>query len=307
MRNCNMKIALFLATKKGYQCLESLINSGISNNIGFVTSFKETNVVKSYDEDIIKLCKKNNIKYLNWKELKDDLFSFLSYFQISVSFAIGWKYLIDTKINDVTDYGLIVFHDSLLPKYKGFAPTPTAIICGETTIGVSAIQVAEGIDDGDIILQKSMKLTNEEYISEIIDRQCDLYSDMIAEIIDLIDRNSLVFTPQDESKATYSVWRNPEDCHIDWSKNSQDIYNLIRAVSTPYPGAFTYYKGAKIIINKASIVPDIAFAIRDYGKLWNISDNKATVICGKGLIRIDNATYENGDIVFFDKLRERLI
>lgn len=301
-----MKAALFLATKKGYYCLETLIKNNYSQSIGFVSSFKETNVEKSYDEDIKMLCDENNIRFIQWGNLKNSLQNELINNQISISFAIGWKFLIDTKINEFTEHGLVVFHDSLLPKYKGFAPTPTAIICGEEIIGVSAIKAADGTDNGDIILQKRMSISEDEYVAEIIDRQCILYSEMVSEIISLANNNRIVLIPQDESTATYSIWRNPEDCLIDWSKSSKEIYNLIRAVSNPYPGAYTFYKDNKIIINKASIIQDMSFAIRDYGKLWAINGNKASVICGDGMLLIENASYEDGTSVIFDKLRERL-
>ena len=301
-----MKIALFLATKKGYFCLLKLIENKEKSNIAFVTSFNESNVDKDYEPDIKSLCINHSIKYYHWKDIRLSLSNVIIDHNVSLSFAIGWKFIISSIINEITTHGLIVFHDSLLPKYRGFAPTATAIICGEKTIGVSAIQAGNNADEGDIILQKEMNISDDEYISDIINRQCSIYYEMLIEIINKAAKNSLSFMKQDDSKATFSLWRNPSDCHIDWSKSSVEIRNLIRAVASPFPGAYSFYKGEKIIINRATLLPDLTFAIRDYGKLWNVNGFEASVVCGSGLLQINSASYENGTPVIFDRLREKL-
>ena len=129
---------------------------------------------------------------------------------------------------------------------------------------------------------------------------------MITEIVALADKNGLSLVPQDHSKATYSIWRNTEDCRINWDYSSVNIRNLIRAVSTPYPGAYCYYKGKKIIVDKAELIDDMNFAIRQLGKIWQIIENCPRVICGKGMLKISRAHYKDGTAVVFDKLRINL-
>ena len=97
-------------------------------------------------------------------------------------------------------------------------------------------------DNGDIILQRKMKIGSDEYIREIIDRQSELMADMLLDIISNLKNGKIKRTAQNDADATYSIWRGPEDCRIDWDRSARDIYNLIRAVSDPYPGAFTTYK-----------------------------------------------------------------
>ena len=211
------------------------------------------------------------------------------------------------KINDYLEYPLIVFHDSLLPKYRGFAPTPTAIMCGETNIGVTAIFANEQVDAGDIVAQKSVYVPETMYIKDIITLQANVCADILDEIIKRIEQKNLFGVPQNENEATYSIWRNKEDCHIDWNKSNKDIYNFIRAVGFPYSGAFTHLNEKKIYIIEAEVIyDDLNFAIRDVGKIWRIRDNKPEVICGDGILRILSAKYENGDMVEFDKVRCRL-
>lgn len=299
----NEQIALFIATEKGYTCLKSVIERGYAQCIGFVVSFKEIHVDKSYGEDIKKLCEKNNISFFYWKEVDKQIIMQCEKYSISIAFAIGWRYLIPIQINKIVRNRLIVFHDSLLPRYRGFAPTPTAIINGEDVIGVTALYATEEIDKGDIILQKKIYVDNEEYISDIIRKQAQVYAEMMIEIL---EQRSFAVTKQNEEEATYSIWRDEEDCRINWEESARDIYNLVRAVATPYPGAFCFYKGKKIVIDRVEVSEDINFAIRQPGKIWTIQNNVPLVICGQGIIKIKNAHYANGQEVIFDKLREKL-
>ena len=302
-----MKIALFIASKKGYICLKKLVEGNLKDSIGFVSSFREINVARSYDEDISILCRENKIDYFPWRDIKNSLFQVCRDRGITVAFAVSWKFLIDTGINDIIPHGLIVFHDSLLPKYRGFAPTPTAVICGDNEIGVTALTAGDKADNGDIILQRKMKIGSDEYIREIIDRQSELMADMLLDIISNLKNGKIKRTAQNDADATYSIWRGSEDCRIDWDRSARDIYNLIRAVSDPYPGAFTTYKGERIIVKRACILDhDMDFAIRDTGKIWSISDNSPIVICREGMLKITEAASPFGLKVTFDRLRERL-
>lgn len=220
--------------------------------------------------------------------------------------TISWKYLLPVEINKYLKYPPIVFHDSLLPKYRGFSPTPTAIMCGETEIGVTAIFANEQVDQGEILVQKSVYIPKTMYIEDIISKQSALCADMLIEIIQKIEVDALTGVPQNEDDATYSIWRNIEDCHIDWNKSAKEIYDFVRAVGSPYPGAFTFLNGEKIYIKRTEIAEDLKFIIRDCGKIWRIADNQPEVICGKGILRIVSAAYEDGEGVAFHRVRCRL-
>ena len=300
------KVVLLLATQKGHIVLKRLLESGFSENIKFVCSFREVAVEKSWDEDIYKLCDKYSVEHLNWKEGKLALDN-INVQEVTAVIAIGWKYILDDKLNTILKYGIITLHDSLLPKYRGFAPTPTAIICGENEVGVSAIFSVNEMDAGDIICQRKIELTGKEYIKEIIERQASIYAEIVLEVVGKIVNNiSLDRHKQDESLATYSVWRNIDDCRIDWKDSATHIYNLIRAVSAPYHGAYFMYENQKIVVCRAEIIEDKVFAIRDVGKIWKIRDNCAEIICGHGMIRITEAHKPNGEIFEFTKVRVRL-
>jgi len=302
-----VKGLLFLATEKGYRVLKSLIENNKEKNIGAVITFKEVDVEKSWDEDIRKECQNSNIPFYLWNDVKYQLCEVVEQNKCNFAIAISWRYLISLQINNYLEYPLIIFHDSLLPKYRGFAPTPTAIICGESVIGITAIFANKQVDNGDIIIQKSLYISKDMFMYDIIHKQSYIYAEMLLEIVNKIETGRLSSFPQNEDEATYSVWRNIDDCHIDWGKSAKDIYNFIRALSSPYPGAFSFINGKKIKIFKAEVVPyDLKFAIRDVGKIWTIKDNQPEVICGKGLLKILLAKDEKDEKVLFEKVRCKL-
>lgn len=300
------KVLAFLATEKGYRALCGALEHNYGERIGCVVSFRESDVLQSFDQPIKALCARNSIPFLDWKEAKGQIEAIVKRYGITGAIAISWKYLLPLALNDVLQDKLIIFHDSLLPKYRGFAPTPTAILCGESTIGMTAFFAAELLDRGDIILQKELTIAKDEYIQQIIGKQAELYAQAFIEILQMMEQNSIVGRPQDETQATYSIWRSPEDCRIDWSRSSEEIYNLIRAVSTPYPGAYTFMNDEKIIITKARIAEDIQFAKNDYGKIWTIMNNHPVVICGEGMLYIECAVDSQERQIRFDRIRTRL-
>ncbi|MBQ6425525.1 MAG: hypothetical protein IJJ92_01810 [Clostridia bacterium] len=302
-----IKILLFLATEKGFRSLKKLTDSGRASEIGCVVSFHETNVVHDWSEDIRDLCEAFRIPFRFWKTVRNDLDAFVREERFSGAVAISWKYLIPLTINESLVHPLIVFHDSLLPKYRGFTPTATAILCGDDTVGVSALFATEEVDRGAIVLQRSLAIPKDMYMKEIVDRQAELYAEMLSDLLTGMNSGDLSAVPQNESEATYSIWRDPSDCEIQWADSANRIYDFIRALGDPYLGAYTYYDGSKIIIRRSEVLKeDLPFAIRQPGKIWSIRDNIPAVICGSGMLCILEAEQEDGTPALFSKLRCRL-
>ena len=215
--------------------------------------------------------------------------------------------MLPLTLNNKLKYPIIIFHDSLLPRYRGFAPTPTAIIAGDDAVGVTMLFASDEVDSGEIIWQKKIPISSNDYIQTVIDKQAKAYVEGFFVLIENIENENLISTPQDDGLVTYSIWRTNEDCSIDWNKSSTEIYNLIRAVGTPYQGAYTQYKNKKITVIRSEIVHDIPFVIRDCGKIWRIEENCPYVICGRGILKITEATDAVGNLVKFDRVRIRLV
>lgn len=276
-----MGISLFLMTNKGYQVLKNLIIDLYLDSIDKVVVGIDKSVANDYSNEIISLCKKHDINYCLHKDF--DYNQIISY-----GIAVSWRWLIESK-----EMKLIVLHDSILPKYRGFAPLVNSLINGEKKIGVTALFASEEYDRGDIILQKGINVNYPIKIKDAIEQISLLYVDVVKEIIKRIRSNESIITySQDEEKSSYSLWRDEEDYFIDWNKSALYIKRFIDAVGYPFQGAKCYINNEIVIINEVTILDDISIENRDIGKVVFIKDKKPVLVCKEGLLRIDSAIFE---------------
>lgn len=186
---------------------------------------------------------------------------------------------------------LIVFHDSLLPKYRGLAPLVNMLINGEDEIGVSAIFGASEYDRGNLISQKSSKIRYPIKISEAIKINQKNFLYLVEEIIKKIcSHEPISGSPQNEEEISYSIWRDYDDYFIDWKWSSEYIKRFIDAVGTPYLGARTNTsKGNLVVIEEAEVINDEYCELRHVGKVLFVNKGMPVIICGNGLIQIKKA------------------
>lgn len=265
-------------TEKGFEVFKRAIEVNCEI-IDYIVVGEDSNVEKDFSKEIIDLARNAQVDfYLRGNEP--------TIVNNNYVFAISWRWIINHPTHK-----LVIFHDSLLPKYRGFAPLVNMLINGETRIGVSAIFGASEYDRGDLIAQKSSNIQYPIRITEAIDLNNKNFIGLIEDLILKISNGEdLVGTPQDENEASYSIWRDNDDYEINWSKSSDEIKRLIDALGYPYLGARTSdSKGKKIRIVEAEVVDDVDCELRDAGKVIFISEGLPVVICGKGLLRINQA------------------
>jgi methionyl-tRNA formyltransferase len=202
---------------------------------------------------------------------------------------------------------LITLHDSLLPKYRGFAPLPNALIAGERETGVSALFASDNYDAGDIICQRRLEIEYPIKIQEAIRRIVPLYAGIASEICSsLAAGGELPRRKQDESQATYSLWRDDLDYEIDWRWDAARIGRFIHAVGSPYLGARTFLNQDPVTIPEAMVEPDVRIENRAAGKVIFVRDGQPVVVCGSGLLRITHMTTRGGrSLLPLKKFRSR--
>jgi methionyl-tRNA formyltransferase len=152
------------------------------------------------------------------------------------------------KIRKLTPKGCVGIHASLLPKYRGGAPINWAIINGEKKSGISLFYLGDGVDNGDIISQRSFPISDTDSCKEVYDKATRVSIEILKIALPKLAAGTANRIPQNESEATWFPQRNPSDGRIDWRWNGRTIYNFIRAQTKPYPGAFTYLRHEKITI-----------------------------------------------------------
>lgn len=247
-----MKIFLFLGSRRGYAVLKKLIEAK-ANIVGILCLIEDPHE-EQYHQKITALAAQQAITIFYTSNVKPSEYaSLLSQIKPDIAFAIGWRYLIDQAAYSLPSKGMFIIHDSLLPKYRGFAPMNWAIINGEKQTGVTLFYIAEGVDCGPIIDQLSTPIDIEDTAQTVDERIIALYEKIIIKNLPLFASDQIKSTPQDESQATYTCKRTPEDGEIDWRKSATQIYNLIRGLTHPFPGAYTTLNGRKIFIWEAQL------------------------------------------------------
>ncbi|MBK2026301.1 formyltransferase family protein [Francisella philomiragia] len=281
----NNKVAFYVMNSKGYYTLEKFIDRFGAQSIQFVISSKDKSMQNDFYQETESLTKANDIAFYN----KSDDYEFIESNFTGYKFAIGWRWIIRN------DKNLIVFHDSLLPKYRGFAPLVNCLVNNESQSGVTALFANSEYDKGDIIAQKKIDIKYPVKISDMIRRVEPLYYELVEEVFISIKNNeTLISIKQDESKSTYSLWLDDEDYFIDWSWSSTQIKRFVDAVGYPYGNAKTYLDNKIIKVINAEIVEDVYIENRDrhIGKII-FYDDHPIVICKNGLIAFKDLVCED--------------
>lgn len=167
--------------------------------------------------------------------------------------VVGWTQLVKPELLRVPKFACLGFHASLLPKSRGRAPVNWAIINGETVTGNTMIVLEPEADSGDIVAQRAIPITDQDDCCTIYQKVGETEVEMLDEVMPFIEKGILPRRKQDDSQATVMPKRRPEDGIIDWNRPVEAIYNWVRALTAPYPGAFSYLNGEKIWIWKTSV------------------------------------------------------
>lgn len=156
--------------------------------------------------------------------------------------VVAYGKILPKYILDYPKYGCINVHASLLPKYRGAGPIQWCIINGETETGITTMYMDVGLDTGDMILKKSLSISEDETAGELHDRLSMLSAQVLKDTVRLIKKNAVPRQTQSDEQATYAPMLDKSISRIDWSKPAAEIKNLVRGVN-PWPIAYSIYKG----------------------------------------------------------------
>ena len=162
--------------------------------------------------------------------------------------SVYYRNMIGTKILALPRLGAWNLHGSLLPKYRGRAPINWAVLHGELRIGMTLHRMVKRADAGAIVDQEGVALGPRDTAEQAFRKVLPCARRVLARQIDALLAGAAKETPQDEAQATYFGGRKPEDGRINWSQTSGQIFNLIRAVTDPYPGAFSDVGPARLMV-----------------------------------------------------------
>jgi len=198
---------------------------------------------------IINFCKKNNINIFIGNARSNECYNFAVKYKNCILFSINYLFLFNSNMLDNFKQRFNI-HGSLLPKYRGRAPHIWAIINNEKKTGITIHELTLECDAGDIYFQKEIPIKNSDTGGAILNKYIYHYPKIINQFLLFLSKQKIYPIKQNNNLSTYYEKRSPEDGKIVWDWQRERIYNWVRALAHPYPGAFCYYNNSKIIINR---------------------------------------------------------
>lgn len=194
--------------------------------------------------------------------------------------------LLPPSVLNIPPRGCINVHGSLLPKYRGAAPIQWAVLNGDKTAGVTIMQMAEGMDTGDMLTKAETPVGEDETAGELFDRLMVLGAELLVNTIDRLD--TITPQPQNDAEATHAPMIRKEMGVIDWTQPAQHVHNLVRGLN-PWPSAFFTLGGKRIKLHKTKVVSGKG----EPGEVAVI-DGEMAVYCGENAVQLIEIQPENG-------------
>ena len=197
-----------------------------------------------------------------------------------VIIVVAYGKLLPKAVLDIPPHGCINVHGSLLPRWRGAAPIQWAVIAGDEMAGVTTMQMAEGLDTGDMLLTYETKVGEKETAGELFDRLAQSGAELLTQT--LVKLDEITPRPQDDAQSCYAHMLDKQIAVIDWSKSAHEIDCLIRGLN-PWPIALTTLSGERLKVFAA----EKAAGNGEPGTVLEADPKKGlTVACGEGALKL---------------------
>ncbi len=238
-------------------------------------------------ESVFAYAKSHGLQVIRGAAKNSDVNAFVAGARADLLWVTDYRYLLPMSLVKLSAFGAVNLHPSLLPKYRGRASINWAILNGESTLGLTAHYIDEGMDTGDIIEQVSFNLRQDQDVGDALRLLYPRYEAVASRVLGYFRAGKVPRNAQDHSQATSFLRRKPDDGEIDWRQNAVNIVNLVRAVAAPYPGAFTKHEGSKLMIWRASVVNAEKNTSHQPGVVMARTSSGLVVACGDGCVLVE--------------------
>lgn len=201
-------------------------------------------------------------------------------------FSFYYRRLLKTPLLAVPTRGALNLHGALLPRYRGRCPVNWVLIHDERETGVTLHYMTEKPDAGDIVAQRAVPIDDSDTAWTLFQKLTEAAAQLLRDTLPLLFRGLAPRIPQDPSLASYFGGRRPEDGRIDWRWTARRVFNLVRAVTHPYPGAFAQFRGAPVFVWQATPVERRLPAQAEPGRVLT-TQPELLVACSQGAVRLD--------------------
>lgn len=204
-------------------------------------------------------------------------------YEADIMVVIAFGQILPKEILEMTRFGCVNVHASLLPKYRGAAPIQWAVINGERVSGVTTMKMDEGLDTGDMIMKAEVELDEKETGGSLFDKLSEAGASLCVETLRAIEEGTAAFEKQGETTTEYARMLHKDMGSIDWKNDAQTIERLIRGLN-PWPSAYTKWDGKVMKLWEADVVPQNSKAAP--GTVVSVEKDGFCVQTGDGLLKV---------------------
>ena len=242
-------------------------------------------------EEAVKL----GIEVLQPEKARDEEFvEKLRAYGADIFVVVAFGQLLPKSIIDMPRLGCVNVHASLLPEYRGASPIQWAVIDGREYSGVTTMKMDEGLDTGDILLVRKVKLEKKETGGSLFDRLSVVGAELLIDTLKGLEEGTITPVPQDDTKSSYVKMLKKSMGELDFSRTAHDIECLIRGLN-PWPSAFTYIDGKMLKIWDADVADNISEVQTEEvkpGQVVMVGKNTFTIACGQGYLVVNEVQLE---------------
>ena len=280
----------------GYHCLKELLDRG--EEVCAVVTHRDDPQERIWFESVAELARAAGVPVLAPNRPNTPaVIARLAALQPDLLLSFYYRRLLCQALLAIPRLGAINLHGSLLPRYRGRAPVNWVLVNGETRTGVTLHYMVEQADAGDIIAQRVVPIAFEDTALTLFEKVAQAAVELCRDTFPLIKAGLAPRRPQDPAQATYFGGRTPDDGRIDWSRPALGLYNLVRAVTTPYPGAFTSCGGKKLYVWSARLIADGAGERRLPGSIVGAQNGGCLVATGEGYLLLTQVQVDGEGVI----------
>jgi methionyl-tRNA formyltransferase len=280
---------LFAYHEMGYACMDALVAMGAP--IAALFTHRDDPHEEIWWRSCIELAGANRIS-VHTPDKLDGWAGRIAALSPAIIYSFYYRYLIAPEILSLAPLGAYNMHGSMLPKYRGRAPVNWMIANGEREAGVTLHRMVARADAGDIVAQRAVRIEDADTALTLYRKLVPAAVAILTEYHPMIAAGTAPSIPMNLESGSYYGRRRPEDGRIEWSWPARRIFNLVRAVTHPYPGAFCSMRGRKLFVWKAVIAAESG-ACAAPGTVVGSSDAGAIdVAAGEGVVRLISVQFE---------------
>lgn len=253
------------------------------------------------------LCDDWGVELLETSDIAEDrVTEALRMADLDLAVCCGWTQIVPERVRLAPEEGFLGVHASPLPEGRGGAPVNWQLIKGRDEVGVTLFEFVSEVDHGDIYGQTAVPVGPRDDVATVYGRLAVAACDVLDEVLPEIAAGTASPTPQSFEDATYWPQRTPADGLIEWDRSARALWNWIRALTEPYPGAFTFLDGEKLIVREATPT-EVEVPAAAPGEILDVDETAGVAVCAGGqVVRLERCEYGHYPPVWADDLADRL-